>query len=149
MDQIQIESYLKRIGKHTSPMTHHILTMYKEVKIYLPAAAIKIFISDMSEYGTNLSEQSLWFFSKYYAVEIRRFMGPSYDYKYIVLKHKVSKWRIKTGDYKALKNNDNARFDITVTLLTDDSFILRAIGRNCRILDNITRTIIIPNRAVT
>jgi hypothetical protein len=131
----KFEAYLKKIGITTKPLLNRMKFAYATAMVLCPEEIEQIFVSDYYNKDNTRAYESVWFFSKNYALEALNFVNEnSID---IVSTKNIYRIQLNLKDYDFKKAKPESRMKLLVYFEQQIAGDLKAAGENCDSLRNL------------
>jgi len=137
------KKYLKSIGI-TNTLKKRIEEIYNFYQKVCPEEITTIFVTDYIKEDGTREYENLWFFSKKYAMEAKRFIGED-DFDMAPIQNQIHYWTIKKNDYDFKKAEEKSRLHLDISFGYDISGEFKASKENCDYLKKIFLKYVIPN----
>lgn len=141
-----INEYVKLIGG-TDLIIQKVEEYKKLVPLLIPGdeEIEDIFITNEKK-GPNVNFTNLWFFTKNFHLECKKFLGSTYNIDITFAKNYVSRYELFYRDFDFVSNTSSLESRLRMEgNLENVYFIVTAIGRNCEYLRNIVLKHFTPN----
>lgn len=141
----EFKKYLKSIGI-SNTLKKRIEEIYNFYQKVCSEEITTIFVTDYIKKDGTREYENLWFFSKKYAMEAKRFIGED-DFDMMQTQNRIHYWKIKKNNYDFEKPEEKSRLHLHIGLIHDLSGNFKASKENCDYLKKIFLEYVIPNLA--
>lgn len=137
------QAYLETIGiQHMFlERVDDVLSFYQQV---YPDQIEDIFVTEYFDKEGNRQYESMWLFSKHFAMEAKQFLVED-DFDSAPLQHQVKYWSIEKTDFDFRDATEKSRMLLNFHLLSGVAGALKASRENCNFLRDIFRKHVLPN----
>src|ERR1035437_1103 len=128
----EFTDYLEKIGM-SNPLIRRVEEIYNFYHDFVTEEITNIFVTDFIKEDGNREYDSLWLFSKNYAMEAKAFISRD-DFDMTPLNKQLTYWSIEKQEYDFKTATAKSRIHIEITFATHTNGILNASKENCDFL---------------
>ena len=139
----EFSQYLQTIGTSTV-VRERIEGIHEFYKGICPEEITGIFVTDYIKADGVREFDSLWFFSRKYAMEAKQFLSED-DFDIATFDKSIERMAIKKQDYDFKQATEKSRLNVNVYTASDLNGDLKASKENCDYLREVTLTYLLPN----
>ncbi len=141
---IKFIPYLKSVDIVTRQLIKRIESIYTLCSDMCPDELEDIFVTDYIKGDGTREYENLWFFSKSYCVEAKKFMT-TIDLDIAPLKNRVTYWTVQANDYNFKKSSVKSRLNLHFDTIQKITCSFKATRGNCAYLQSIINKYVKPN----
>jgi hypothetical protein len=136
-------NYLRRLGM-TSPLIARASDVYDFYRTIVPGPIPGIFVSEYTTADGQRHYESLWFFTRRFAMEAKSFVTAD-DFDIAPYLRRLAAIAVRKENYDFRKAKEGSRLTVECVDESSVTYGLRASGLNCDSLRDIVRKFFVPN----
>ena len=144
---IKFIPYLKEVDITTRALLKRVEFMYSLCSDMCPDEIEDIFVTDYIKGDGAREYENLWFFSKNYCLEAKKFLT-QIDLDILLMKNRITYWTVTAQDFDLKKASEKSRPNLVFKLIPDIHGEFKASKGNCNslltIIDKYVKTNQVP-----
>ena len=146
-DFVQFIPYLKEIDIVTRTLITRVEHIYTLCTNMCPEKIEDIFVTDYIKEDGTREYENLWFFSKGYCLEAKKFLS-QIDLDITPLPNRINYWTVTIQDFDFKKASEKSRLTLQFRTVQEIHGDYKAAKRNCDYLNMIINKYIKPNQVL-
>ena len=138
----KFDKYLKKVGITTGLLYDRVQFLYDVASKMCPEEIEQLFITDNIKKDNTREYESLWFFSKGFALEAHNF---EIEHDIDIMATKVSRVELELNNYNLKEAEEDSRLRVHINFTEDIIGEFKAAKENCDVLRDIVFKHIMPN----